>query len=317
MDQIKVLYIAGSNRCGSTLLARVLGDLPDFVTIGEALVHYFSGSSQDHVPCGCGLDVNECSFWKRISFPVDADPVAVHWLRLRRTAFLTSYLRRHPEQARQWIESVRNFYQAIAQHTKAQVIVDSSKSPCHARLLSFVPGIELYVVHLVRDPRSVAASSSRRKEWLPGTSPLRAAARWLGMTLGSAYLQTRVLKSRTLRYEDFVRDPRSAILQIVGDLGANKVATPFFTDSVVDLGPQHMLGSNPDKLQRGRTRVADRSTRLPWLHRTMVSVLTGPVLWSYGYLGGRTNQAEPNLMPSQTVIAPVPEMVAQDTKEDF
>src|SRR3712207_8630396 len=38
------------------------------------------------------------------------------------------------------------------------VIVDSSKSPARALALGMVPGIDLYVVHLVRDGRGVATS---------------------------------------------------------------------------------------------------------------------------------------------------------------
>src|SRR5580700_2943144 len=98
MGQTKVLYIAGSNRCGSTLLARLLGDLPGFVAIGEGLVHFFCGSSEDHVPCGCGLAVQDCSFWKGVSLPVEEEPFAARWLRLRRTPLLGSYCRRHPQQ---------------------------------------------------------------------------------------------------------------------------------------------------------------------------------------------------------------------------
>jgi hypothetical protein len=30
-----VIYIAGSGRCGSTLLERVLGEIPGYVNVGE------------------------------------------------------------------------------------------------------------------------------------------------------------------------------------------------------------------------------------------------------------------------------------------
>lgn len=313
MSQIKVLYIAGSNRCGSTLLARVLGDLPGFVAIGEALVHFFYGSSDDHVPCGCGQNVADCPFWKGISIPSRGDRVAARWLRLRRTAFLQLYLHRHPEQANQWTNSLRDFYFAIADHARAEVIVDSSKSPLHAILLSVVPNIDLHVVHLVRDPRSVAASSRRSKVWLPGASPLRATLRWLGMTLGSVYLQSRVSKSRTLRYEDFVRDPGHSIAQIMGDLGYEVLPTPLVNKSVVDLGPQHMLGSNPDKLRRGPTRITEKSLALGSFSRGLVSLLTAPALWKYGYWPSPTRD---QFQPAPSSATAPPKMIVQETKQD-
>lgn len=136
MGRIKVLYIAGSNRCGSTLLARLLGDLPGFFAIGEGLLHFLGGTSRSHVPCGCGVRVQACSFWKEISRPVDEVPFGTRWLRLRRIPLLGAHCRRYPEQTSELISSLGNFYDAIAQRTGAEVIVDSSKNPLHARLLS-------------------------------------------------------------------------------------------------------------------------------------------------------------------------------------
>ncbi|HWY57349.1 MAG TPA: sulfotransferase [Terriglobales bacterium] len=312
MGQTKVLYIVGSNRCGSTLLARVLGDLPGYFAIGEGLVHFFCGSSEDHVPCGCGLSVQDCSFWKGTSLPLEEAPFAARWLRLRRTPFLGAYCRRYPQQISGLIASLGNFYDTVARRSGAEVIVDSSKNPLHARLLSWVPNIDLYVVFLVRDPRSVVASSRQPKQWLPGASPLHATMRWLGLMLGSEYLRTRVRNWRRLRYEDFVKEPRRAILDITGDLGYGVVESPYLAGCVAELGPQHMLGSNPDKLKSGPTRIADRSVHLPWLGRFLVSVLTAPLLLRYGYWGNGSR--------FQTVASPeiavMQEMAGQGAKVD-
>jgi hypothetical protein len=315
MGRIKVLYIAGSNRCGSTLLARLLGDLPNFVAIGEGLVHFFCGSSGDHVPCGCGLTVQDCSFWKGIALPPEAEPFAARWLRLHRTPLLGSYCRRHPQQIGELLRSVGAFYDAIAQRAGAEVIVDSSKSPLHARLLSWVPNVDLYVVYLVRDPRSVVVSSRRPKEWLPGASPFHATTRWLGLSLGSEYLRTRVPNWRTLRYEDFVRMPRLATLQIAANLGYKLAEAPFMAESVAELGPQHMLGSNPDKLMRGPTRIVEKPADLSWLGRTFVSVLTAPLLWRYGYWG-KGQRGGFQTVASQEIAA-LPEVEDRTTSVDY
>lgn len=315
MGQIKVLYIAGSNRCGSTLLARLLGDLPNFFGIGEGLVHFCCGSSGDHVPCGCGQSVQDCSFWKGISLPGDAEPFAARWLRLRRTPFLGSYCRRHPQQISELIESIGNFYHTIAQRAGAKVIVDSSKSPLHARLLSWVPNVDLYVVYLIRDPRNVVVSSHQPKQWLPGASPFHATTRWLGLSLGCEYLRTRVPEWRTLRYEDFVKAPKRTTLQIAADLGHTVTETSFISESLVQLGPQHMLGSNPDKLKGGPTKIAEKSATLPWLDGAFVSALTAPLLWRYGYWGKQWRL--PFQAAASQEITTLSETVEQEAKVDF
>lgn len=313
MGQIKVLYIAGANRSGSTLLARLLGDLPGFVAIGEGLVHFFRARADFHVPCGCGLSVRTCAFWRDVSIPSAVEQFEARWLRLRRAPLLDYYCRRHPEQTAELISSLGKLYETIAKRAGAEVIVDSSKSPLHARLLSWVPNIDLHVVFLVRDPRSVASSCSKRKEWLPGASPLHATKRWMGLTLASEFLQTCVPKWRTLRYEDFVREPKLTTLQIAADLGYASAEVPFISESMAQLGPQHMLGSNPDKFKTGPTRIAEQSVDLPWGSRALVSVLTAPLLWRYGYWGKELRQQSEAETPQETVV---PEMVGEVAKRD-
>jgi hypothetical protein len=315
MGKTKVLYIAGSNRCGSTLLARLLGSLPGFCAIGEGLVHSFRASADFHVPCGCGLNVQSCSFWRGISIPVEVERFGQLWLRLRRAPLMQSYCRRHPEETREMINSLGNFYEMIAQRAGAEVIVDSSKSPLHARLLSWVPTVDLHIVYLVRDPRSVVGSCRQPKDWLPGASPLRATARWLGLTLGSEYLRTSVAKWRTLRYEDFVKAPGCATLEIAADVGYSFAATPLIAESMAELGPHHMLGSNPDKLKCGPTRIVKKSTGLPWQSRALVSVLTAPLLWRYGYWG----KGWPDRFQTVTSedVPQSPEIAGRDAKVDF
>jgi O-methyltransferase len=310
----KVLYIAGSHRCGSTLLARLLGDIPGFFAIGEGLLHFLGGSSRNRVPCGCGLSVQDCSFWNGIPRPAEQVPFVARWLRLRRIPLLGSYCRRHPAEISELTSSVSSFYSMIGQRSGAEVIVDSSKSPFHARLLSLVPDIDLYVVYLVRDPRNIVASSRQRKEWIPGTSPLRTTKRWMLVTLGTEYVRGSFPKWRTLRYEDFVKAPRAATLQIAADLGCSRLETPFIAESVAELGPQHMLGSNPDKLKRGPTRIAEKAAGLPWLSRTLVSGLTAPFLWRYGYWGSGWQGDFQAVVPPQ--VAPLAETAGARTNAE-
>jgi hypothetical protein len=315
MGQTKVLYIAGSNRCGSTLLARLLGDLPKFFAIGEGIVHFSCGTSEEHVPCGCGLPVLDCSFWNGISIPSERNQFGARWLRLRRAPWLLSYCRRHPRQTSELMNSLGNFYAAIAERAGAEVIVDSSKNPLHARFLSLVPNIDLYVVYLVRDPRSVVASSCQPKEWLPGTSALHATARWISLTLGCEYVRTWVPRWRLLRYEDFVKAPGRTTLEIAADVGYTLAESPFINESMAKLGPQHMLGSNPDKLKRGPTRIAEKSTHLSWLNRASVSMLTAPLLWKYGYWSGGRRSRSQAVAPGE--IAVLPEIIEQGTELDL
>ena len=60
-------------------------------------------------------------------------------------------------------EQLARLYGAIRSTTGSRVVVNSSKSPMYGYMLGRVPEVELYTVHLVRDPRSVQYSLLKRK----------------------------------------------------------------------------------------------------------------------------------------------------------
>jgi hypothetical protein len=62
---LKVLYIAGVGRSGSTLLERVLGAMPGAVNGGE-LNAIFSRVAAQNQRCGCGEPFSECPFWTAV-----------------------------------------------------------------------------------------------------------------------------------------------------------------------------------------------------------------------------------------------------------
>jgi 2-polyprenyl-3-methyl-5-hydroxy-6-metoxy-1,4-benzoquinol methylase len=290
MKRIKVLYVAGYSRCGSTLLSRMLGALPGFCAVGEAAAHFFRFNESVNSPCGCGLGVDVCPFWREVDFPATTPPVHARLFRFRELPFLESYRGKYKEDTQQLLESLSSLYYTLAEKTSARVIVDSSKTPLHARLLSWIPEIDLSVVHLVRDPRGVVGSYRQPKGYLPKLSSLGVTAGWIGLTLGCQDLQGRVPQYRTLRYEDFATNPQRATAEIASDLGyEGNVAELFSGDSTVELNSQHMLGGNPDKLQRGPVQIKVRSAELPRAHRVLVSLVAAPFLWRYHYWSSKPN----------------------------
>ena len=60
-----VLYLGGAGRSGSTLLERMLGQLPDAVAVGE-IVHLVRRGLLDDEDCGCGCPFSVCPFWTKV-----------------------------------------------------------------------------------------------------------------------------------------------------------------------------------------------------------------------------------------------------------
>ena len=62
---IKILYIAGEGRSGSTILGTILGEIDSFFFIGEA-VEIWRYFLLEHKLCACGVPAKECPVWNKI-----------------------------------------------------------------------------------------------------------------------------------------------------------------------------------------------------------------------------------------------------------
>src|SRR5580692_3233646 len=60
-----VLYIAGTGRSGSTLLASLLGEVDGVFSAGEVRYLWQRGLAESRL-CGCGVPVRECLIWSRV-----------------------------------------------------------------------------------------------------------------------------------------------------------------------------------------------------------------------------------------------------------
>jgi hypothetical protein len=282
------VYLAGAGRSGSTLLARLLGEIPGFLNIGEAVAHVTNQTSvRRDVPCGCGEPLERCPFWAPLvaSIDVDARREASNLIRLRSLPVLLSPLKRR--RTRRLIErlavSVRDLLTAAAERSDSQVIVDSSKNPAVGYVLSQIPEFDLEVVHLVRDSRGFASSRAKPKDYLKSFSPLKAASVWTALNLGTELLRLRTGKLIRVRYEDLVLDPRSTLGMLAERITGANVDLDFVGQNAATVGVQHIVAGNPDKFSSGSISIAHRSWTLPPSHKMLVSSVTSPLLLKYGY----------------------------------
>jgi hypothetical protein len=183
----------------------------------------------------------------------------------------------------------------------ADVIVDSSKSIPYARMLSLLPGLDVRVLHLVRDSRAVANSwmrlkptPDRTKAFMDRRHPALSAWNWVVTNLGAELLLRPHLPYRRVRYVDLASRPLETVEQIVRYVAPSvdgsarlPAELPFVDPHTVTLAPTHSIKGNPDRLTNGPVpvRLDDRWRReMPPPARRLVTALTWPLLLRYGYL---------------------------------
>ena len=310
-DRIKVVYIAGFGRSGSTILGNVLGELDGFFHAGELNFIWEHNFVEDRL-CSCGAAFSECRLWGHIVREaygglgeVDAGEMVRlsalgtrtrHVLPMLSAAgrrYLYSRLGKYPER-------LHRLYRTTKDVTGSRVIVDSSKAPPYGYLLGGLPGVDLYAVHLVRDPRAAAFSWLRKKvqpdrkerSYLPEIGVVKSALIWTSWNAAAEALWRRTPEHYLrIRYEDFVEDPQSSVKDILDMVGEEKplYPRPFTGERSVKLGESHTVAGNPNRFQTGDVTLKsddEWAARMRSRDRRLVTALTFPLLARYGYPRG-------------------------------
>jgi hypothetical protein len=290
-DRVKVLCISGLPLTGSTILANVLGGTDGFFAAGEFVYFWQALAFRD--PCSCGALLPECPVWGPILDSLFAGPEeAAERLRpdpplvgARHLPLLLAHGHRNSQRLERHRQTLGDLCLAIRDATGARVIIETSKRPMYAWLLAGAPGVDVYVAHLVRDPRATAYSWLRIDLWSAG--PLEVGAIWTTWH----WTITRTWGRRPgrylpLRYEDFVREPRQAVLDILALVGEPANDLPFVDDHTVRLRPSHIAQGNPNRFRHGLVELKLDDTWRSRLARRQVLAATAtalPLLRRWGY----------------------------------
>jgi hypothetical protein len=298
---VAVLYVTGWCRSGSTVLGNVLAEMPGVFHTGELRFLWLNGvlGSGSNRRCGCGADLLDCPFWAgvleagRPASRTLAEHAAdvVRWQRAYRTRHTWRTLHgraRHVVQAGNgWPQTLAATYHAIAARSGARLIVDTSKFASDAALLTRLDGIEPAYVHLVRDPRGVAMSWLRPKDYTGRRGVLNSTAHWLGFNLAAeAVSRAWPRAALRLRYEDLTGDPLGSLTRVLALVGRDPGENPVAADGAARLGPNHTVTGNPDRFTRGSVRLReDRRWHqgLAAHQRAAATVVALPLIRRYDY----------------------------------
>jgi hypothetical protein len=310
-EPLKVIFIGGAGRSGSTLLDTVLGQLPGFFSLGE-LVYIWQRGYMECQLCGCGKALRACQFWGSVvrdafGHEEEIESVVKRALKLQtrvsrmRHIPLLSMPALQPPAFRkahhEYLRIVKSLLHSAKRVSGSQVLVDSSKSVAHGMLLSNIPGIDLYVIHLIRDIHGVAYSWRRAKRrpeivpevaYMPRYSYFRTVFQWTSANTGMHLLaRNSSVRYALVRYEDFVQDPNVTLHHILEHCDIITTNEPLVTGGQVNLLENHTVSGNPLRFQKGAVQITpdlEWKHRMPTMTRKLLTALSWPLLLRYKYI---------------------------------
>jgi hypothetical protein len=293
---VTVLHeVLGLGRSGTTVVGRLVAAATGAVPVDELVMVWRRGFLEDR-PCTCGVVFSSCPHWAAVCATepqlLCADVAAQVDAHIRALAppsvtarSLTSAGRariaaRTPQV---FLEAHAALLAGLCSVSERPAVAASSKSPPLVWLLGQVPGVEVRPVHVLRDPRAVAWSwqhphtSEAGEAPLPSTSAVRAAGAWMVVNLAADAVGRALGGAPLLRLEDLARDPDT----LSSALGASDAGS-------APLVAAHTMAGNPGVRRSAATpvvRLDERWRREDAGSRALVTALTAPLLWRYGYVG--------------------------------
>ena len=229
MNKMKVIYIAGYSRSGSTILDLLLGSDKQISSTGE-LAYLLEDWNLKGRICTCGDEYEDCEFWKDLSFN-DEHKDIIREVEHRHNLKMLKKDSFPQELTHEYSTFQEYLFDFISEKSGNTVIVDSSKTSRYMAgrflaLHNYVPNIEVYVIHLIRNGLDTLQSYLKKgRNWaLEGYGKndrfqgLRAIMGWclansIAYQLGRQLPENRYIQ---VKYNDLVTEP-SGVLNNLGN----------------------------------------------------------------------------------------------------
>ncbi|MEM0993326.1 MAG: sulfotransferase [Bacteroidota bacterium] len=309
MEKKRILLITGSGRSGSTLLSKLLNEIEGSFNVNELVFTHLNGVERDY-PCNTGDKFSESPIWLKIMASYrqknEVDLLKYEPHRIPNTRKLVGaqlfpfYKTDEANNAyfKAYQQAIKDLYDAIFEATNASMIIDSSKIAPFVNVVAQMEAFDIFVLHLVRDPRAVAYSwqkTIKRQDVDAGTNlfmekrtPTRSSIRWQLVNIFAESLKHKsALKYHYLKYEDFAKNPAHHMAAILNFLGKSPREIPVEDKQIHLKAVDYGIWGNPNvRQQKDVVKVRYDDTykqKLSFGARLTSTVMSMPMLLKYGY----------------------------------
>jgi hypothetical protein len=245
MSKIKIIYLMGAGRSGTTALATFLNASENVTCLGE--LHQLPQYITENSPCSCGQPLSECDFWSNYSDtlkPLISNEYCKeqHALESHRSVF--KYLKSTFSASKLTYHKVNTDLFTEVQHNTGNAILDSAKYVGRALALFSNDRYDVRVIYMTRDPRGVVESFAKKVQ--TSRSMFSACLYYNAINFLAEFACRIILRGRYLkvRYEDLLNEPINTFNNIgqFTDIDVNNITSKIEHKERFVIG--HVVGGN-------------------------------------------------------------------------
>jgi hypothetical protein len=219
-SKTKIIYIAGTGHCGSTLIDLIMGAAPEVFTTGECSFYniytdnVIYNKTVSNYKCTCGKRFLKCEFWRNVRAKLPKIKIKKVYsvsqnIKIALSILLNKDFAKLQDQSDVLFEKI--FLEASSRKPKINFILDSSKDPRRLFVLLHNPKLEIYPVFLIREAAAVANSYNKKnrvtEHGLKRKNYFVTLIKWLLINFFINRLIKNNSKTIKIHYNNFCLDP--------------------------------------------------------------------------------------------------------------
>ena len=263
---MKIIYIGGYGRSGSTLLDIILGQ-SKYIESGGEIVHAQIDIKKNRI-CTCNKSSEKCSVWSKVVNKIgsETDTGYHHLYGFDNYSLLIKSLMPWYEPAK----NVTDYYKKVNRVIyfsliqNGEYLVDSSKTARNAASRPFAlrryANVDIYFIHIIRNPISVMKSllsgkNSNLELIINGNEYYHLIMCLLSWPIANYYaLLNRIIigkeKSCVIFFEDLITNPEHSISEIEHILNINLSDVKDYIRNGGEQQPLHILSGNRMRMEK-------------------------------------------------------------------